>query len=154
MSRTPTTSIPSGFAAELASFATNLVAPTPTEHVIPCSSAIRSRSIRAMPVGVPRRRRAPATSRNASSRLRGSTNGVIERKISMTPRDTSAYMPWVGCSTTACGHSRLARPMGMAAWTPLTLASYVADSTTPRVPPPTMTGRPTSSGRERSSTAA
>ena len=33
----------------------------------------------------PNRRRAPVTSRNASSRLSGSTSGVLERKMSMTP---------------------------------------------------------------------
>ena len=37
----------------------------------------------------PSLRRAPRTSRNASSRLSGSTSGVIEEKISITPRETS-----------------------------------------------------------------
>jgi hypothetical protein len=37
----------------------------------------------------PRRRRAPVTSRKASSRLIGSTNGVNERKIVITRTLTS-----------------------------------------------------------------
>ncbi len=59
-----------------------------------------------------------------------------------------------GATTTASGHSRTARPIGIALRTPNALASYVADSTTPRRPPPTITGRPRSSGRRRSSTLA
>ncbi len=76
-----------------------------------------------MAVGRPSRRIEPDTSRNASSRLSGSTAGVTDRKTSMTPRETSEYRPWLGWMTTARGHSRRARPIGMAAWTPLRRAS-------------------------------
>ena len=72
-----------------ASLATNFVAATPTEQVICCSSATRLRMRVAIAAGLPSRRTAPATSRNASSRLSGSTYGVIDRKISITPRETS-----------------------------------------------------------------
>ena len=43
-----------------------------------------------MDVGEPSRRSAPETSRKASSRLSGSTSGVMEEKIAMTPALTSA----------------------------------------------------------------
>ena len=150
-----TTSSPSGLARPEASLATNFVAATPTEQVIRCSSATRSRSSRAISAGGPSRRTAPATSRKASSRLSGSTAGVTDRKISMTPRETSAYRSCRGSRTTARGHSRRARPIGIAEWTPYRRASYVADRTTLRpLPPPTTTGRPCRSGRSTSSTEA
>ncbi|NIH84264.1 hypothetical protein FHX45_001157 [Amycolatopsis granulosa] len=73
-----------------ASFATNFTEATPTEQVMPCSARTRPRISAAMPAGVsPSRRNAPPTSRNASSRLSGSTRGVSSRKIAMTPFDTS-----------------------------------------------------------------
>ena len=56
---------------------------------------------------------------------------------------------------TACGHIRRARIIGIALRTPYALASYVAESTTERVPvPPTIIGLPTRSGRRISSTLA
>jgi len=66
-----------------------LVLATPTEQVMRCSSATRSRISAPIWVGDPRRRIAPDTSRNASSRDRGSTSGVMDRKISITPADTT-----------------------------------------------------------------
>jgi hypothetical protein len=72
-----------------ASLATNLVEATPTEQVMPCSSWTRSRICSAITAGGPSRRTAPETSRNASSRLSGSTTGVTSRKIAMTRRETS-----------------------------------------------------------------
>jgi len=52
--------------------------------VIPCSSATVSRISWPMVAGEPTRRRAPETSRNASSRDSGSTAGVIEAKVAIT----------------------------------------------------------------------
>jgi hypothetical protein len=72
-----------------ASLATNLVLATPTEQVMPWLSATRARISRPISAGRPMSRWAPATSRNASSRLIGSTSGVTDRKMSMTRRDTS-----------------------------------------------------------------
>ena len=83
-----TTSTPSGLASRLAILATPTVAATPTEQVIPCSSATRARIDSAMSAGGPSRRTAPLTSRNASSIDSGSTRGVTCRKISITDRDT------------------------------------------------------------------
>ena len=80
--------MPSGLQRVEASLATNLVVATPTEQVMPCSSDTRSRISAPISAGRPRRRTAPATSRNASSRDSGSTSGVIERKISITPAET------------------------------------------------------------------
>ena len=41
----------------------------------------------------------------------------------MTSRDTAPYRRCLGGMTTACGHSRAARPMGMAERTPNLRAS-------------------------------
>ena len=68
---------------------------------------------------LPRRRRAPATSRKASSRLSGSTSGVIERKISMTRgRDLGCSARWSGGTMTVSGARRRARLIGIAEWMP------------------------------------
>ena len=72
-----TTSRPSGLAMPEASLATNLLAATPTEQVMPCSSCDRARTARRSAAGCPAGGRAPETSRNASSRDSGSTSGVI-----------------------------------------------------------------------------
>ncbi|GAB3891909.1 hypothetical protein GCM10027612_38560 [Microbispora bryophytorum subsp. camponoti] len=118
-----TTSRPSGLHSREASLATNFVLATPTEQVMPCRSATWARIIRAMAAGLPSLRRAPPTSRNASSEAIGSTSGVTALKISMTPRDTSAYMAWRGGMTVACGQMRRARVIGIAEWTPNLRAS-------------------------------
>ena len=85
------TSSPSGFARPEASFAMNLVAATPTEQVSPVSSSTRERISSAMRRGEPSRRRAPDTSRNASSMLSGSTSGVTSWKMSITFAENSVY---------------------------------------------------------------
>jgi hypothetical protein len=82
--------MPSGLASPLASLARNLVAATPTEQVIPCSSYTRSRISWAIADGDPSRRTAPRTSRKASSSDSGSTSGVTSANTAITPRETSA----------------------------------------------------------------
>lgn len=62
----------------------NFVAATPTEQVRPVSSKTRERISSAMRRGDPSRRRAPDTSRKASSMLSGSIRGVTSWKMSMT----------------------------------------------------------------------
>ena len=84
-----TTSRPSGLHRAEASLARNIVLATPTEQVMPCSSATRARSHSPTLRGLPSRRCAPPTSRKASSRESGSTRGVTEAKISITPADTA-----------------------------------------------------------------
>ena len=120
---TGTTMSPSGLARDEASFATNLVPATPTEQVTPCSSWIRARMCSAIVVGEPSRRTVPATSRKASSSDSGSTSGVTERKTAMTLSETWVYSRWSGRRTTACGHSRRARVIGIAECTPKRRAS-------------------------------
>ena len=138
-----------------ASLATNFVEAMPTEQVMPCSSCTRARSSRPISTGRPRRRTAPETSRNASSSESGSTCGVMLANSAMTPALTRLYLRWSGGTTTSCGHSRRARPIGIAEWMPNVRASYVAASTMPRLPPPPTTmGRPRSSGWSSSSTEA
>ncbi len=51
---------------------------------MPCSSCTVSRTCWPMTAGLPSRRTAPETSRNASSSESGSMTGVTERKVSMT----------------------------------------------------------------------
>ena len=73
----------------------------------------------------------------------------------MTVCETSRYAVKSGGMSTASGHSRLAREVGIADPTPNARASYDAVVTTARGPlPDTMTGRPRSSGRRCSSTLA
>ncbi len=73
----------------------------------------------------------------------------------MTPSETREYLAWSGSTTVAWGHIRRALVIGIAECTPNRRASYVADRTTPRVPPPpTITGVPFSSGRSSSDTDA
>ena len=84
-----TSSNPSGLPWAEAILASEVVAAPPTVQAMPCSSATRARMSSATARGPPRRRRAPRTSRKASSSDTGSTSGVTDRKISITPRDTS-----------------------------------------------------------------
>jgi len=118
-----TTSNPSGLLRVEASLATNLLAATPTEQVMPCSSWTRSRINWPICRGEPSRRRAPEMSRNASSRLIGSTRGVIEPNSAITPALASLYRRKSGSMTTAWGAARRARAMGIAEWTPNARAS-------------------------------
>ena len=82
--RAGTSSSPSGLQREDAILAMNLLAATPTEQVMPCSSCTWAR----ISLGDAGRPPEPAqrldTSRNASSALSGSTESVTERKTSMT----------------------------------------------------------------------
>ncbi len=90
VSGTGTTTVPSGFAIPEASLATNFTPATPTEQVMPNSSATRARSRVAIPAGpLPSLRNAPLTSRNASSRPSGCTAGVTSANSAITPRETS-----------------------------------------------------------------
>ena len=82
-------SSPFGFDAVDAIFATCLVAAAPTLQVMPTSSSTRRRISAATCPGVPHRRRAPETSRNASSIESGSTSGVMLRNTSITCADVS-----------------------------------------------------------------
>jgi hypothetical protein len=118
-----TTSRPSGLQRVLASLATNLVEAAPTEQVRPVSACTRRRIMAPISAGEPKSPRAPATSRNASSMLSGSTSGVTSRKMPMTTRDQCAYFSMWPPMTVACGQSRSACAMGMAERTPKRLAS-------------------------------
>ena len=71
-----TTSIPFGLQSSDASFATNFVGATPTEHVTPTSRSTSARIFAAISAEDPNSIVAPATSRNASSSEIGSTSGV------------------------------------------------------------------------------
>ena len=71
-----TTSIPFGLHSSEASFATNFVEATPTEHVTPTSRTTSARIFAAISGGEPNSIVAPETSRNASSSEIGSTSGV------------------------------------------------------------------------------
>ena len=84
-----TISSPSGLERVEAIFATCFVAATPTLQTRPVSARTRARSIRAISPGEPQRRRAPDTSRNASSIDRGSTSGVTSWKIDITWRESA-----------------------------------------------------------------
>src|ERR1019366_9329430 len=113
-----TTSIPSGLQRAEAILAMNLAGATPTEQVMPCCLATWARMCLAIPAGAPRRRRAPATSRKASSSASGSTSGVTAPKMAMTSLDTAAYTWCLGATNTARGHIRWARLTGIAERTP------------------------------------
>ena len=118
MSASATIRSPSGFEMVEAILATCLVAATPTLHVSPVRSLTRIRRSRAILPGLPHSRRAPRTSRNASSIDRGSTSGVISSKIAMTWRDISVYREYGGFTTIAFGHRRRAIATGIADFTP------------------------------------
>ena len=77
-----TTSRPSGLAWTEASLATSFVEATPTEAESDRSSRTARRTAWAMRGGSPNRSVAPPTSRNASSRESGSTDGVNPSRIS------------------------------------------------------------------------
>ena len=79
-----------GFASSDAILARNFTAATPTEQVRPSSARIRALICSAISRGVPWSRRAPVTSRNASSSEIPSTSGVTSWKSANTSRETSA----------------------------------------------------------------
>jgi hypothetical protein len=66
--------------------ATNLVLATPTDATSPVSALMRRRSATAISGAEPCSRRAPLTSRNASSSASGSTKGVTSRRMAITDR--------------------------------------------------------------------
>lgn len=74
--------VATGLAAREASLATSFDRPTPTEQSSASSSRTRSRTRWAITSGGPSSRRAPVTSRKASSSPIGSTSGVVEVRIS------------------------------------------------------------------------
>jgi hypothetical protein len=84
---------------------------------------------------------------NASSIESGSTSGLTSsnsRRTCAPMRRYFAMSPW---TKTASGQSLRACTDGIAERTPKTRASYEHAATTPRCEePPTMTGRPRSSG--------
>ena len=64
------------------------------------------------------RRRAPETSRKASSTLTFSVSGVTCSRMSITRRETREYRPWRTGRTTAWGQRRCASVIDMAEATP------------------------------------
>ena len=118
-----TSRMPSGFARWDASFATNFVPASPTEAGRPVRSRTRSRIARAISTGGPKSRTVPATSRNASSMLSGSTSGVNSWKTAITVFDALRYFAYTGSTSTSCGQSCFARATGMAERTPKRRAS-------------------------------
>ncbi|CVN09529.1 Uncharacterised protein [Streptococcus pneumoniae] len=84
-----TISRPSGLAAVDAVLATNFTAEPPTVHGSPSSERTRSRIRWPMCSGGPSRRRAPATSRNASSTLSCSITGVTSANTAITSAETA-----------------------------------------------------------------
>ena len=83
-----TRSSPSGLAWDEASLATNLVEAMPTEAGTPTRRRISARIHLPMVTGEPMRRRAPATSRKASSILTFSRTGVTSARTDMTCAET------------------------------------------------------------------
>lgn len=73
---------PSGLPRSPASLARNLLGATPTEATRPVSARTRALMARAISGAGPNSPSQPRTSRNASSRLSGSTSGVKLRKMS------------------------------------------------------------------------
>ena len=73
-----------GLAASEASLATNLEGATPTEHVRRSWSRTAALILAPIVGPSPWSRRAPVTSRNASSREMASTSGVNDVKIAIT----------------------------------------------------------------------
>ena len=107
----------------LASFATNLLGPTPTLTVRPSSVLVAVRMARAMAGPSPCRSRLPVTSTKASSTLSASTSGEKRPRMSMKRWLSSEYRSKRGGATMACGQSESARDMGMALRQPNVRAS-------------------------------
>ena len=101
-----------------ATLAHSLLVATPTLTTSPTSSRIR-RLIRRPIVSLsPNAAALAVTSRNASSRLIGSTSGVTDAKIAMTLRLSSRYRSGRTSRKTPPGQRRAAVRSGMAEWTP------------------------------------
>jgi len=105
-------------ARSLAILASIFVVATPIDATSPVSSLTRSRTDRAIVGPSPWSRRAPRTSRNASSREIGSTSGVIDRRMPITSRLAAPYASNRGERNTPSGHARRARAIGIAENTP------------------------------------
>ncbi len=118
-----TTTSPSGLRRSDATFATNLLAATPTDAVSRSDAAMRALIARATAGPSPWSPSVPVTSRNASSMETGSSSGVKSARIAMTSRETPAYLSMSTGTKAPSGQSRAARPMGMAEWTPNRRAS-------------------------------
>ena len=82
-------SSPSGLAWDEASLATNLVEAMPTDAGTPTRRRTSVRIHLPMVTGEPKRRRAPLTSRKASSMLTFSRTGVTSARTDMTWAETS-----------------------------------------------------------------
>ena len=80
----------------------------PTEQVIPSFCSTLALINFAIVWPSPSRRRAPVTSRNASSNEIGSTSGVMSWKILITLLETSSYRSISGEIKIACGANALA----------------------------------------------
>ena len=83
-----TTVRPSGLSWSLAILATDLLAESPAEHVMP-SSATRARMRRATATGCSVEKRPGVTSRKASSIETGCTRGLSSAKMARTAADIS-----------------------------------------------------------------
>jgi hypothetical protein len=99
-------------------FATDLDDATPAETVRPDSARTATRIFRAISSALPNRRALSVTSRNASSKDRGSTSGVKRRKISKIRSETSLYRSIRTGRKTPWGQSRAALAIGSAECTP------------------------------------
>ena len=151
----PSTENPRGLPRSAASLASSRLRARPMETVMPSSASTR-RAKRSSTTagGAPCNASVPERSSTASSMESGCTSGVRASIIARTWRETAAYFAISGRITTACGHSLRALNIGMAARTPYSLRHIAAGGTTPRAPPPTITGKSRSSGRSRFSTLA
>ena len=118
-----TTRSPSGFASSDAILASCLPEPAPTDAGSPVR--VRTAARRAVANSSTSVTDAPASaggSRNASSSDTGSTTGAASASTAITCSDTAGRARPRGGSTTACGHSRRACPIGIADRAPNTRA--------------------------------
>ncbi len=118
-----TTTRPSGFCRSLATFATYLLAATPTDTVswVAARTSCLSRCAIARPS--PNNARLPVTSRNASSSDNGSTWSVKRANTACTCAATAAYTSMRGGTKMPCGQRRRACTPGIAECTPNLRAS-------------------------------
>ena len=146
--------MPPGLANPVAVFASSLVSPIPTAHRSPVAANTVACSWRAKPSGS-----SVFTPTNASSQPHTSTTAPSDRNAAITRSEAASYAGRSIGRNTAPGHLRAAVLSGIPDRTPNARASYDAVATTCRAragspSPPTTTGRPASSGRRRTSTAA
>ena len=118
-----TTSIPSGLQSSDASFATNFVGATPTEHVTPTSRSTSARIFAAISAGTRTaswRPRRPGTPRRARSAPRA---GCRSSRTSRNRLEWARYASKSDGRKTMSGHRRRARTAGIAERTPYFRAS-------------------------------